>query len=157
MPLDSDTSTKEMPTPPVDASPKPKSDPNDGLVKSGFVRWCLLILGLLFTALGVVGAFLPVLPTTPFVLLAAACFVRSSPRFHRRLLANRLFGPYIAQWQLDHTVPREAKRKAFGLLVVTFSVSIMLVDATGLRVMLAGFAVALIVFLAWLPTTARKE
>ncbi len=126
-------------------------------VKTGFARWCLLALGFLFTALGAVGAFLPLLPTTPFILLAAACFVRSSPAFHRRILANRLFGPYVAQWQRNRTVPPEAKRKAYGLVVVTFALSIALVDATSLRALLAGLGLALIGFLAWLPTSASDE
>ena len=132
-------------------------DPPEDTAKTGLARWCLLVLGLLFTALGAAGAFLPVLPTTPFLLLASACFVRSSPAFHRRLLANRLFGPYIAQWQHDRTVPREAKRKAYGLVVVMFALSIALVGATWLRVMLAGVGITLIGFLAWLPTTARDD
>ncbi len=120
-------------------------------------RWCLLVLGVVFAVLGTVGAFLPVLPTTPFLLLAAACFARSSPALHRRLIANRVFGPYIAQWQRDRTIPREAKRKACGLVVVTFAISIALVDATWLRGTLGALAVALIGFLAWLPTTARDQ
>ncbi len=129
----------------------------EGPVKTGLARSCLLVLGLLFTALATVGAFLPVLPTTPFLLLAAACFVRSSPAFHQRLLANRVFGQYIARWQHDRTVPREAKLKAYGMVVVTFAVSIAVVDATWRRGMLAGLGIGLIVFLAWLPTTARDE
>ena len=124
-------------------------------LRTGPARWILLVLGLLLTALAAVGAFLPVLPTTPFLLLAAACFARSSPAFHRRLLANRVFGPYIAQWQHDHTIPREAKRKAYGLVVVTFGISIALVGHLWLRWTLAGLAVALIVFLICLPTTPR--
>ncbi len=132
-------------------------EPPEDTAKTGLTRWCLLVLGLLFTALGAVGAFLPVLPTTPFLLLAAACFVRSSPAFHRRLLANRVFGPYIAQWQHDRTVPREAKLKAYGMVVVTFAVSIAVVDATWLRGMLAGLGIGLIVFLAWLPKTTGDE
>jgi len=126
-------------------------------VRTGLARWVLLGLGVLFTSLGAVGAFLPVLPTTPFVLLAGACFVRSSPAFHRRLLANRIFGTYVAQWQLDHTVPREAKRKAYGLVVVTFVLSIALVDAWWQRATLAGIGIALVGFLAWLPTSPRKD
>jgi hypothetical protein len=118
------------------------------------LRWCLFSAGIALTAVGALGAFLPLLPTTPFVLLGAACFARSSPTLHRRLLANRVFGPYIAQWQRDRSVPGEAKRKAYGLVVVTFALSIWLVDALWLRGLLAGLGVALIVFLAWLPTSA---
>jgi uncharacterized membrane protein YbaN (DUF454 family) len=131
-------------------------NPKDS-AKTGLARWCLLVIGLLFTALGTVGAFLPVLPTTPFLLLALACFERSSPAFHRRLLGNRLFGHYLAQWKHDRTVPREAKRKAYGLVVVSFALSISLVDATWLRATLAGVCVALIGLLAWLPTERRAE
>lgn len=132
-------------------------DESKRLVKGSFTRWCLIVLGVLFAALGTVGAFLPVLPTTPFLLLAAACFVRSSPALHQRLVANRMFGPYIVQWQLDRTIPREAKRKAFGLVVVSFALSIALVDAMWLRGTLAALAVALVGFLAWLPTTETDQ
>ncbi len=126
-------------------------------VKSGLVRSCLLVLGVLSTLLATVGAFLPVLPATPFLLLAAACFARSSPAFHRRLLANRLFGHYIAQWQRDRTVPRDAKRKAYGLVIVTFAVSIALIDGWWIRGILAGLGIALTIFLAWLPSTTRDD
>ena len=124
-------------------------------VRGGMARACLLVAGTVFALLGMVGAFLPILPTTPFLLLAAACFVRSSPAMHRRLLANRIFGPYLAQWQHDHTVPLEAKRKAYGLVVLTFVVSIAVVDGAWRRVALAGVGLALLLFLAWLPTTTR--
>jgi uncharacterized membrane protein YbaN (DUF454 family) len=122
----------------------------------GPLRWLLVASGSLLATLAAVGAFLPVLPTTPFLLLAAACFARSSPAFHRRLLANRVFGPYLEQWQHDHSVPRDAKRKAYGLVVVAFALSIWLVDATWLRVTLAVLGVLLVALLAWLPTTAEE-
>lgn len=133
----------------------PPAGPQAGPPSAGVARWLLLAAGLFCTALGTLGAFLPVLPTTPFLLLAAACFVRSSPSLHRRLLANRVFGPYLAQWQHDHTVPAAAKRKAYGLVVVTFALSIAAVDTSALRWTLGGVGVLLLGFLAWLPTTAR--
>ena len=55
--------------------------------------------GLLFLALGAAGIVLPILPTTPFILLAAWCFARSSERWHQRLLASELFGPIIDNWE----------------------------------------------------------
>lgn len=132
-------------------------DGSDDRIKRGPLRWLLFVAGLLLTGLAAVGAFLPVLPTTPFLLLAAACFVRSSPRFHRRLLEGRIFGPYLRQWERDRTIPREAKRKAYGLIVVTFGVSIAVVDRLGLRIMLVVIGVALCGFLAWLPTTRDDD
>jgi uncharacterized membrane protein YbaN (DUF454 family) len=130
----------------------PESPPTRGLP-----RLLLLVAGVLCTVLAAAGAFLPVLPTTPFLILAAACFVRSSPTLYRWLLASRVFGPYIAQWQHDHTVPRAAKRKAYGLVLVTFALSIALVQLTWLRWTLGGIGVALIALLACLPTTAEED
>ena len=124
-------------------------------VRTGLVRWLLLAAGVICTILGAIGAFLPVLPTTPFLLLAGACFVRSSPTFHQRLLNNRIFGPYVAQWQRSRTIPPEAKRKAYGLVCVTFAISIYAVDRTVLRIVLASIGTALIAFLIWLPSGPR--
>ena len=125
-------------------------------LRTGPMRILLLVLGCLFVALGAAGAFLPVLPTTPFLLLAAACFVRSSPSFHAKLLENRTFGPYIRQWQKDRTVPLHAKRKAYTVVVLTFGFSIYVVDPLWLRVMLVGIGGALLLFLRWLPTTQES-
>jgi uncharacterized membrane protein YbaN (DUF454 family) len=122
----------------------------------GLVRYVLLIAGVLLALLAFVGAFLPVLPTTPFLLVAAACFARSSPAFHRRLLATPVFGPYLAQWQQDRTIPSGAKRKAYGLVALTFTLSIVWVEATSLRVLLGVLGIALLGFLARLPTSARR-
>jgi hypothetical protein len=72
-----------------------------------FHPWSLL--GLLFLGLGGLGVVLPLLPTTPFVLLAAGCFARSSPRLHRWLLDSQLFGPILRDWEQHRCVPRRAK------------------------------------------------
>lgn len=124
---------------------------------TGVKRIALLVVGGLSTGLALIGAFLPILPTTPFLLLAMACYLRSSPELNRRLLANRAFGPYLAQWQHDHTVPLSAKRKAYGLVVVSFALSIWFVDTGWLRLALGFIALGLLVFLARLRTTQRRD
>ena len=87
------------PTTPPDASPelheRAEASP------SSTRRRVLAAAGFGALALGTVGVFLPLLPTTPFVLLAAYCFARSSPRFYQMLLRHRQFGPIIRDWQ-DH-------------------------------------------------------
>ncbi|MGE0062114.1 MAG: YbaN family protein [Xanthobacteraceae bacterium] len=76
------------------------------------MRRLYLALGLACVATGFVGAFLPVLPTTPFLILAAACFARSSPRLERWLLDHPRFGPALRAWREHGAIPRSAKRMA---------------------------------------------
>jgi hypothetical protein len=105
-------------------------------------------------ALGLVGVFLPLLPTTPFLLLAGACFVRSSPRLHARLLAHPRLGPYLERWQKDRSIPRAAKHRAYVLVCGCFALSIVLVDGLGVRLALGALGVGLLVFLGRLRTSA---
>lgn len=88
------------------------------------IRLIFAGLGFLFVALGLLGVFLPVLPTTPFMLLAAACFARSSRRIHRWLLNNPTFGPIIDEWHTYRSIPYRAKRTALLLIALSFGVSI---------------------------------
>lgn len=81
---------------------------------SRLVRGAFLGLGLGFVALGAIGVVLPVLPTTPFLILAAACFARSSERLERRLLDHPTFGPPLRQWRERGAIPRRAKWLALG-------------------------------------------
>jgi len=86
------------------------------------VLW--LGLGGLFLGLGLLGVVLPVLPTTPFLLLAAGCFARSSPRLHRWLLGHPVFGPPIRNWEENGAISRRAKRLAAGSMVAVLVVSV---------------------------------
>lgn len=75
--------------------------------------------GAVSLALGVVGVFLPVLPTTPFVLLAAACWMRASPRLHAWLLNHPTFGPILRDWAQHRAVPRRAKWLSSTMMAVS--------------------------------------
>ena len=88
------------------------------------LRWLLIAAGWLCFGLGVAGVVLPILPTTPFMLLAAACFARSSDRFYTWLIENPHFGPLIRQWRTTRSIPLRAKRSAQLLLLVTFATTI---------------------------------
>ena len=90
-------------------------------------RAVYLVLGLGFTALGVAGAFLPLLPTTVFLILAAACFAKSSPRMEAWILEHKRFGPLVRAWRENGAIPRKAKvlacsGMAFGFAVFFLSV-----------------------------------
>ena len=101
--------------------------------------------GLVALALGMVGIVTPLLPTVPFLLLAAFCFARSSARLHAWLVTHPVFGPPIAAWQAHGAIGRRAKWLASGSILATFAISL----ALGLRpailavqaVTLAGVAV----------------
>lgn len=79
------------------------------MARFAWLRGFYLVLGLAFVGLGIAGAFLPVLPTTPFMILAAACFARSSTRLENWLLGHSRFGPLLRDWRARGAIPRRAK------------------------------------------------
>lgn len=79
-------------------------------------HYALIVLGSLSLLLGALGVLLPVLPTTPFLLLAALCYMRSSPRLHRWLMGHRVFGPYIHSYVEHRAVTRTNRRIALIVL-----------------------------------------
>ena len=86
-------------------------------------RSLLVVAGVISLGLAVAGAILPGLPTTPFVLLAAACFAKSSPRMHAWLLANRWLGPMVRDWEANHSLPLKVKWLATSMMLVMVSLS----------------------------------
>ncbi|WP_273432264.1 YbaN family protein [Chitinibacter tainanensis] len=94
-------------------------------------RWqhyLLLLTGWLALLLAVLGILLPGLPSTPFILLAASCFVRASPRWHAWLLAHRWFGPPLRDWETHRSLPRKIKYSAWGLMLVSAGISLWLLQ-----------------------------
>jgi len=118
---------------------------------SSYVRHVLVALGFAALLLGVIGIFLPVLPTTPFILLAAAFFARGSERFHTWLLAHHLTGPLIADWYEHRSLRPGIKRWAYLLTVISFSSSILIVKPIALKLLLIALAAVLIYFLWRIP------
>ena len=118
---------------------------------SRLMRGIYLTVGFAALILGAVGIVVPVLPTTPFVLLAAACFARSSRRFHDMLLANRIAGPIIREWAEYRSIPRRVKRWVYLLLALSFGSSILIMPSVGYQVMLAVLGLILTVFVWRIP------
>lgn len=113
-----------------------------------------ILAGLVALALGALGIFLPLLPTTPFVLLAAACFARGSRRLHDALLAHRIAGPMIREWNEHRSMPARAKRWAWALMALSFGVSIAVVPEAWHRLLLAAVGLALAAWLWRVPVRA---
>lgn len=90
------------------------------------MRYLWITLGLLSVMLGTVGVVLPLLPTTPFMLLAATLFAKSSPWLHDWLLNHRLFGPAIRDWRDHRAISPKAKRMALTAMAAAFGISLIL-------------------------------
>ena len=114
---------------------------------AGTRRLLWLLLAYVALALGVIGIYVPGLPTTPFVLLAAFAAARGSRRLHEKLLAHRVFGPMIRDWQASGAVSRQAKRAATGMMALC--AVIMFLTAPKLWMAATGTAVMVVVAL-WL-------
>ncbi|MES0874841.1 YbaN family protein [Sinimarinibacterium sp. HSW-8] len=120
---------------------------------SPLARWLLIGAGWLALILGAIGLLLPVVPTTPFILLSAACFARSSERFHAMLLRNRVFGPLIVEWEQYRSIPRRTKRWAILLMALTFGCSIVFfVQPVGLKWALAAVGIAVAIWIWRIPS-----
>jgi len=91
-----------------------------------WLRSLFLALGLIFLVLAVLGLFLPLLPTTPFLLLAAACFARSSERLHGWMLRHRRFGPLLKDWESQGAIDPSSKRVATVAILASLVLSFYL-------------------------------
>jgi hypothetical protein len=137
-----------MPTDPEDADATRLHD-------SPLVRGLLLAAGAVAVVLGLVGVVVPVLPTTPFLLVAAACFARASPACYRYLLASR-FGPLILEWRQHRSIPWRAKRAALVLLALSLGTSIVLfVRPLWAQLLVAAFGIAVGAWLYRIPSRDR--
>lgn len=120
------------------------------------MRAALVAAGFVAVGLGIAGLVLPVLPTTPFMLVAAACFARSSPRFHRWLLGHRTFGPIVSEWERHRAIAWRTKLWAIALMSGTLAASItFFVQGPWLQAALAFFGVMLALWLYRIPSRDR--
>jgi len=118
-------------------------------VKKGFY----ILLGTLALALGAIGLFIPVLPTTPLVILAAACYFRGSERLYNWILESSLFGETIRNYRAGKGLTKNTKIRAVGLMwVVILSSAFFFVDNNLIRVSLIAIATAVSAYILRLPT-----
>ena len=117
------------------------------------IRILLIITGTIFTVIGLIGIFLPILPTTPFLLLAAACYLRSSDRLYKWLLNNRVFGGYLKNYMEKKGIPIGVKIFTISLLWITILFSaFVLIQIIWVRVLLISIAVGVTIHLIMIKT-----
>lgn len=113
----------------------------------------LKFIGLVFVGLAILGVFLPLLPTTPFLLVAATCFAKSSPRFYQLLINNKVFGPLIINWQASRSIPKKAKFMALVTMLLAVCWSVYLLPGIWWQVLLVALVIGPFIFVARLPIT----
>lgn len=118
--------------------------------RTGRAAWGLA--GHVFVVLGVIGAFLPVMPTTVFLILAASCYARSSERLYRWLLNHRLFGPVLHDWVEHRSMRARPKAIAIATILVAFAASFFAIPLAWVRVIHVLIGAGLVGYLLWIPT-----
>jgi len=119
-------------------------------------RHLLLIAGTLSLAVGIVGIFVPILPTTPFLLLAAGCYLRSSQRFYNWLMGNRLLGAYIRNYLEGRGMPIKVKLFTIILLWATIGFSIWIVSKLLITVILLIVAVGVTLHIIFIKAKRKS-
>jgi len=121
-------------------------------------RWLLIGAGTLSTGLGIIGVFVPVLPTTPFLLLAAACYMRSSERFYQWLIDNRIFGAYVRNYIEGRGMPIKIKISTILLLWLTIGVTVAFaVENIVVRIVLICIAIGVTAHVALIKKRKVKD
>ncbi len=108
----------------------------------------MIALGWFFVILGIIGALLPVMPTTVFLIIALGLFSKSSPRFHQMLLNNKFVGKDLKQWEQNKTMSRSSKKKSTFIIFLSFGISIAILHGRiGLQLMLLSIASVLLIII----------
>lgn len=116
------------------------------------MRFILMFIGIISLILGIIGAFLPIMPTTPFILLSAACFARSSEKMHKMLIENKYFGDILKNYQDGLGISKKIKMRAI-VFFWTSSLGTSVVSASlTVSSIMAVVGVGVTAYLLYLPT-----
>ena len=128
----------------------------DDKKSSKLIRPILIILGTIFLVIGIIGILIPLLPTTPFLLLTAACYARGSNRFYNWLLCNKFFGNYIKNYREGRGIALSVKVISLSLLWATILFSALFVVSTLLiQVILIIIAIAVTMHILSIKTIKK--
>lgn len=120
--------------------------------KNKAIKGLLLFVGWLSVVLGVIGIFLPIMPTTPFLLLAAACFVRTSPKFYNWLVGHPRLGKYLVYYLEGKGIPLKAKIYTIALMAISMSVTSYIVPLLAVKILLPLVGVLVALYIVRQPT-----
>jgi uncharacterized protein len=122
------------------------------------VRWTLLIAGTILVGIGILGIFLPLLPTTVFFLMAAWCYARSSVRFYNWLHQNKYFGRYIKNYRTGKGITRSSKISTIAILWVSILYSLFFAtEILFVRLILFVIAIGVTIHIVVIPTLTTKD
>jgi len=132
---------------------------NEKQIKTNkFFRYLLIIAGTIFLGFGIIGIFLPILPTTPFLLLSAACYARGSQKFYNWLINNKWFGNYIKNYREGRGVPLKFKIFTISLLWLTILGSIYFITNNFLiEIVLIMIAIGVTIHIVTIKTLKQKN
>ncbi|WP_061224488.1 YbaN family protein [Leptospira weilii] len=127
------------------------------LHRSKTIRFLLFIAGSVSLILGIIGIFTPILPTTPFLLLSAACYARASYRFYNWLMNNRYFGSYIRDWRIHKTIPLRAKIIAISMIFLTIGTSVFFfIPLLAVKILVSLIGILVVIYLIRVPTKSKS-
>jgi len=115
-------------------------------------------LGFFFVGLAALGVFLPLLPTTPFLIIAAGCFAKSSEKWHRWLLSNRIFGPVIENWQQNKCISAVTKVISLSCIILFGGYAVVFALSDRVLRLLGGIVILGSLLLVWrLKVCGRQQ
>jgi uncharacterized membrane protein YbaN (DUF454 family) len=121
--------------------------------KRFILRHILILIGTISLILGFIGIFLPVLPTTPFILLSAICYSRASTRFYNWLMNSRIFGPTLRRWKETGCISLRVKISAISLIVITMGISIIFwIPLLAVKIIAGLIGLTVIIYIIRIPT-----
>ena len=127
-------------------------------MKDSIKKVILVSSGTLFLIIGIIGIFIPLLPTTPFLLLAAACYIRGSKKFYNWLIKNKWLGEYIKNYQEGRGVPLNVKIITIIVLWLTIMISIIIfVSNFIIQIILFFIAIGVTIHILTIKTLNRYE
>lgn len=122
------------------------------MIRKSIKKYLLIFIGSISLGLGMIGVFIPVLPTTPFLLFTAFCYIRSSARLYDWLINHKIFGSYLYNYLTYRAIKRSVKRGALIFLWITLLISIWIVSNLHLRIFLVTVGIGVSIHLLTLKT-----